>query len=390
MIDEGDPPKQLEKQQQLLDLVSADACQQAKVVTVKACGNQVLGAIIRFIPQLPPYVRFIFTSRPDAVCGGIRSILKRAFSSSVTFIDSPEELREEAVKPATSTPPTPRTTGSRVMLYDTVARECNLLHSIPPSSSTTDLSALRALYELVFDSSKAGTGEGVPPYLPLLHVIMAAQEPLSHAMLHEMGMACLLKDLPGWGCLFYEADHHIYSYHKSMSDWLLLGKEANPRHSMQDSVSKGHATLGAHLISPFLTSQPSEKPQPASQLLLSRYTSQYVFLHLSKAKSQPCSLLLDAALARWDLLKALFRAGQGDRVVSALGGMDVRTPYAEDSLRWLRRFYHAFDGEPESMERATYADCPIKSSKFAEALSRLPVVPTVTQLGGMDGILPDH
>ena len=45
---------------------------------------------------------------------------------------------------------------------------------------------------------------------------MAAQEPLSYSMLQQMGQAAHLEHLPGWGCLFYEAGHHIYLLHKSL------------------------------------------------------------------------------------------------------------------------------------------------------------------------------
>ena len=45
---------------------------------------------------------------------------------------------------------------------------------------------------------------------------MAAQEPLSHSTLEQMGLAAHLPSLPGWGCLFYEADHHVYLLHKSV------------------------------------------------------------------------------------------------------------------------------------------------------------------------------
>jgi hypothetical protein len=381
-LDEGDPPEQLQMQQ-MIDLEGQDAIEVAKVVCVKACGNEVLALVVGLLPTLPPNVRFIFTSRPDAVCNGIRSTLNRAFASSVTFIDSPEELRKEIVKPATSTDPT--TTSSKVMLCETVIKECKLEHLVRPSASYTNLIDLYSLYVLVFDDSKSGVGEGDAPFMCLLNVIMAAQEPLSHAMLHDMGLACQLEHLPGWGCLFYEADHHIYLYHKSLSDWLHLGKETNPRHSVQDSVSQGHALLGEHLIKPILISPPSDSLHAALPLVLPHYTSQYVFLHLAKAKSQPCSLLVDAALARWDLMKAVFRAGQGGRVVIALAGMDVRTPYAEDSLRVLRRCFNEFEKGPEDMERVTYANCPTQSLKYAEAVSRMHYQPTIKLLGGVNG-----
>ena len=50
---------------------------------------------------------------------------------------------------------------------------------------------------------------------------MAAQEPLSHSLLQQMGLADHLSALPGWGVLFYLANHHVYLLHKSLSDWLM-------------------------------------------------------------------------------------------------------------------------------------------------------------------------
>ena len=47
-------------------------------------------------------------------------------------------------------------------------------------------------------------------------VLMAAQEPLSHSTLQQMGVSSHLTSLPGWGCLFFEADHHVYMLHKSL------------------------------------------------------------------------------------------------------------------------------------------------------------------------------
>ena len=59
-------------------------------------------------------------------------------------------------------------------------------------------------------------------YVAHMQVILAAQEPLSHSKLQHMGLAGFLESLPGWGCLFYIADHHIYLLHKSLR-WKSLG-----------------------------------------------------------------------------------------------------------------------------------------------------------------------
>jgi hypothetical protein len=45
---------------------------------------------------------------------------------------------------------------------------------------------------------------------------MASQEPLSHSTLQDMGLSRHLASLPGWDCLFYAAEHHMYLLHKSL------------------------------------------------------------------------------------------------------------------------------------------------------------------------------
>lgn len=75
---------------------------------------------------------------------------------------------------------------------------------------------------------------------------MAAQEPLSHSLLQQMGLADELHSLPGWGVLFYMADHHVYLLHKSLSDWLMDEGKSGKKHVVD--VKKGHQFLGLHLI----------------------------------------------------------------------------------------------------------------------------------------------
>ena len=58
-LDEADPPEQQE-----LGYKGG----------IKAAGNKALMLIITHLAQLPPNVRFVFTSRPDAVCGDIQQV----------------------------------------------------------------------------------------------------------------------------------------------------------------------------------------------------------------------------------------------------------------------------------------------------------------------------
>ena len=101
-LDEGDPPEQ-----QVLGFKGG----------VAAGGNKALALIVRLLAdKLPHNVKFLFTTRPDAACGGIQAILARAFPhAGVTFV-TPDKLRqeEEASEAATE----------KVMVLQTVLKEC--------------------------------------------------------------------------------------------------------------------------------------------------------------------------------------------------------------------------------------------------------------------------
>jgi hypothetical protein len=68
-LDEADPPEQ---QRPGFDASKG----------IQAVGNKALRILLAFlVPQLPKNVRFIITTRPAAVLGGIRAVLDRAFKS---------------------------------------------------------------------------------------------------------------------------------------------------------------------------------------------------------------------------------------------------------------------------------------------------------------------
>ena len=90
-------------------------------------------------------------------------------------------------------------------------RELALRESIDPN-----LAAVYAAYSRVFSKCKGGDSNAAAKVKMLINVIIAAQEPLSHATLEQMGFASFLPSLPGWGCLFFDADHRIYLLHKSL------------------------------------------------------------------------------------------------------------------------------------------------------------------------------
>ena len=87
-------------------------------------------------------------------------------------------------------------------------QELAVRESINPS-----LAAVYMAYSQVFSSCQQSA---TPEVKVLINVILAAQEPLSNATLEQLGMASWLPSLPGWGCLFYNADHRVYLLHKSL------------------------------------------------------------------------------------------------------------------------------------------------------------------------------
>ncbi|KAG2490965.1 hypothetical protein HYH03_010641 [Edaphochlamys debaryana] len=97
------------------------------------------------------------------------------------------------------------------------------------SASTTgfngiaDLSALYKVYGKVFkrayDSYDFTDRADVSK---LLDVLMAAQEPLPQSLVQQLGLGHAVALLPGHPVLFFEDEHHLFTLHKSLADWLLL------------------------------------------------------------------------------------------------------------------------------------------------------------------------
>ena len=101
-LDEGDPPEQ-----QVMGFKGG----------VAAGGNKALALIVRLLAdKLPHNVKFLFTTRPDAACGGIQDILARAFPDDGIRFVTPDNLRQdEESKEAAS---------DKVMVLQTVLKEC--------------------------------------------------------------------------------------------------------------------------------------------------------------------------------------------------------------------------------------------------------------------------
>ncbi|KAK3262546.1 hypothetical protein CYMTET_28608 [Cymbomonas tetramitiformis] len=166
----------------------------------------------------PTNVRFVITARPDAVCSQIEPLLGRVFVGSVTLL-RPEALRSGAAAEHGAQ-------GTGVLMYHTVAKECAALGD-SWGKDHADLGDVYSAYRRVFASALAElSAEDQGGVLELLEALLAAQKPLAESSLQRMGLAGTLPRLPGWGCLFYVAEHHVYLLHKSLSDWLLQESQA--------------------------------------------------------------------------------------------------------------------------------------------------------------------
>ena len=190
-LDEGDPAEQQR----------ADFDKSKHSVT--PVGNKALRLLISLLAKLPRNFVFICTTRPDAVLGDIEAILNRTFpgdgGGGVLFLE-PGALRQ-----ATAHSSTGAQEGNLVLA--TVVQECDLSPSdfLPDGDTAASLEDLYAAYEAIFRDSPHN--EGV---VEVLEVLLAAQEPLSLAVLERMGLKQHLEELSGWGCLFFTSDHRVY------------------------------------------------------------------------------------------------------------------------------------------------------------------------------------
>ncbi|GAX80789.1 hypothetical protein CEUSTIGMA_g8225.t1, partial [Chlamydomonas eustigma] len=151
----------------------------------------------------------------------------------------------------------------RIMVFDTVVKECDLLEDEEQGmlrESVLQVDPLLAVFDMKPPSGVAKN---------LLQVLIAAQEQLSHSMLQLLGLSNHLESLPGWGCLLYIADHHIYMLHKSLSEWMVDASKSGP-HAVD--VTAGHRLMGMQLLREVL-SLGATSPAAADGRKLFRRTS---------------------------------------------------------------------------------------------------------------------
>ena len=153
---------------------------------------------------------------------------------------------------------------------------------------------------------------------------MAAMEPLPQSQLEAMGFGqAVLEALPGWGTLFFAADHRVFFLHKSLADWLRLARSNGARgYEWGGGVSgggrglaaAGHLRLGRHLV---------EREALAAEdggYQASEYALKYAAHHLCLGGAMA---ELDRLLGHWPFLRQVMAAGQGAALVQARGSLEA-------------------------------------------------------------------
>lgn len=285
---------------------------------IKACGNQMWSLLVQqLMRSLPPCVRFIVTTRPDALGNKVEPAL-RQLVPSMRYLE-PQDLIKREVAP--------------VMVFHMLVAEFQLRGMRLLAAILTNV---YAAYLAVF-LSRSPLGDGV---MAVIGVLLAAEEPPSTFLLQQMGMReAQLRQLPGWGTLFYESEHHVLLLHKSLNDWLLLADG----HDFRPDLEEGHKRLGMACL--MGVGRPSRGPLP-------EYTTKYGVSHLCRAQAQhpqECGELLDAVLSDWGFLAKVFIAGHGGALLSALNSLQATdcSPYTRDTRMWLGRCVVELEARPD-------------------------------------------
>ncbi|KXZ47607.1 hypothetical protein GPECTOR_34g766 [Gonium pectorale] len=381
-----------------------------------ACGNQALQLLTAHLARLPPFVRFIVTTRPDAAAGQVLPALLRTFAAAgceVTVL-RPSDLMEsgagkEPVGGAAGGSGGAGSGGGGMMVYHTIAAAAALDAdgaagaALPPLTGPPQQADVYRLYTAVFarsaearrraaagqgiavggaaaggggDGGEAGGGGDSDPVADLVAVVMAAQEPLSHSFIQQLGLGEAIPGMPGWPTLFYIAEHHLYTVHKSLGDWLLGPAVSGP---FAAQVPRGHALLGLHLAKTWQqqrraagsgTAGEGEGLAVASSSF--RYLLRHIVTHLAAATDHHLAAVaaaatagpgpgvsgaadgtgvfpaaaaaLDALLSDFSFLRAALDAGHGAALIAALGPMCHHTRLSYDVLRWLRSEVYNLEG----------------------------------------------
>lgn len=165
-------------------------------------GNRLLHLLQdKCLRSLPDNVRFIITTRADAVGGRVLEALRSISDDSYAEL-KPQQLREDRLSKG-DLPHAP----DGVMLVHTVQREVCGQDGMSDQHAT--LGALYKAFSCSFELQANALGaQEWARVKGLVDVILAAQEPVSLALLQQMGLYELRTMLPGWKTLYFESEHH--------------------------------------------------------------------------------------------------------------------------------------------------------------------------------------
>ncbi|GLC68494.1 hypothetical protein PLESTF_000698500, partial [Pleodorina starrii] len=165
--------------------------------------------------------------------------------------------------------------------------------------------------------------------MKLLQVLIAAREPLTRNQLQKLQLVSSAKDLrnlPGWGVLFFEREYMVFHMHKSLFEFLANRKEAGP---FFVDAQRGHKLIATQLfkeimMAPTAGSAPSsaaingaagEGLDPLAASAVSQYTLRYAVTHLALADMLE---ELSQLLLNFDFWETIFEKGLGLEVLSDL------------------------------------------------------------------------
>eukprot|EP00198_Chlamydomonas_reinhardtii_P000796 XP_001690131.1 flagellar associated protein [Chlamydomonas reinhardtii] len=306
-LDEADPPPALVEAPARIDPLTGrptTARPASARSTVAAapppCSNKVVQLLTSLLTRLPPCVRFLLTTRPDAVGGSVCGLLDRTFAA---------------------------TGGGGILVYRTVVGECLPKGSVAALEAPPTLADLNNVYKQVFSTAFAKLPKPeVAPVRTLLAVLLAAQEPLPQSLLTAMGLGGLLHKLPGYPVTFFAEEHHVYSLHKSLADWLL---DPWALHAFKPDLLAGHRQLAQTLM---LTVRKGGHPSPYA---------------------------LKALLGDFAFLAAAFSQGHGHGLIRDLLRLEAPSPPLADVQRWLlARQHELVAAKTEADVVATALRCP--------------------------------
>ncbi|KAG2491803.1 hypothetical protein HYH03_009963 [Edaphochlamys debaryana] len=326
------------------------------------CGNKALQLVSNLFAKLPPWVRFVFTTRPEAAAGQVLPCLQRTFGDSVAYLQ-PSELRgATGVTTHGGAPSGPGRARGGVMIYHTVLAATATGPTATGPTATGPTAAiggtgdstpraqqlkeptLQDVYDLyggvfrtAFAALSAQSPQQVRQVTDLLAVLMVAKQPLSQSFLAQLGLGSTLPLLPGHPVLFFAEEHHVYTLHKSLGDWLLDPAESG---AFAVNVVNGHERIGLHLASTWRTAGSS----------MSYACLKYVAAHLAAAASPDSATggspsdsaiaALDVLLGDFSFFAAVLESGYSAQLIAVLGDMRTHTSLSYDAYRWLRSSQH--------------------------------------------------